>query len=374
MIIEIRKAGFENKGAELMLRTIIEQCKQKIKGNIDFAIEFNMAAAPYIKRAQLGLYQTSGIVRNGVTLDHFLGYLPGRLLQMLGIIRKNKIDVFLDASGFSYGDIWGDKNIKELCFVTKAAKKNNQKYVMLPQAFDTFNDGDNKALMKKAFDNIDLVFARDEQSYENIKDICSSDKLHIAKDFTNLITGKKPSFDCSNQVVIIPNCRMLDKGDADNYLPKLHTIIEYLLRNNQEVALLNHEGDEDLQLCESLSQKFNGLTVYDGYDALEVKGIIGSCKGLISSRFHGIVSGLSQGIVTLGTGWSHKYEALFNEYHFSDGLINTKADNSRLYSQLDYIVSEDKHVNAKSIISAKANEFKIQSNEIWSFIASEIQK
>lgn len=47
-----------------------------------------------------------------------------------------------------------------------------------------------------------------------------------------------------------------------------------------------------------------------GYDAGELKGVIGTCDLVVTSRYHSTVAALSQGVPTLVVGWGYKYGEL----------------------------------------------------------------
>ena len=66
----------------------------------------------------------------------------------------------------------------------------------------------------------------------------------------------------------------------------------------------------------------SSLDIVSESDPLVLKAIIGNSKLIISSRYHGLINALYQSVPVIATGWSHKYEALMNEYSLGDYLIS----------------------------------------------------
>ncbi len=160
-----------------------------------------------------------------------------------------------------------------------------------------------------------------------------NEKIKLAPDFTNLVEPlANPSLlkQIRGGVCLIPNARMTDKTDesvANSYEDFLHKTTELILSKNEHLILLNHEGPGDWQLIQNIKAQFPNhqeqITAINNLNALEVKAVIGNCKLLITSRFHGLVSGLNQQVPTLCTSWNHKYEELLNEYSVKDSLLDT---------------------------------------------------
>lgn len=371
MIIEIRKAGFVNKGAELMLYAILERMKKEFP-NAKFCISSNLGAQRYEKLIELGFYQKIHFWRQGLNIAYFANFIPKKFRDVYGLVIDKEIDIVLDASGFSYSDQWGKESCLELSQSAKRWKRNGTKVILLPQAMGPFKSKLNIKSIKNIVNCVDLVFARELISFDHlIKTADNIENIKIAPDFTNLIDGIIPDdFNANeNRFCIIPNFRMIDKTSKEvskAYLPFLIKCVKYLMNKKQKPFILVHEGENDLRLANQISNAVDGkLNIVKEIHPLKIKGILGTCEGIIGSRFHGLVSGLSQGVPTLGTGWSHKYQMLFTDYGFDNGLLDLKSSDDEIYKKIDLIIDPKSKINIKKILECKSIELKKLSEQMW---------
>ena len=102
----------------------------------------------------------------------------------------------------------------------------------------------NQKSIKKALKYADLIFARENISYEYLSNLVGErSNLKIAPDFTNLIKGIIPeNFDNKiNRFCIIPNYRMIDKTnkkESEAYLPFMIEIAHYAYKNDMKPFIL----------------------------------------------------------------------------------------------------------------------------------------
>jgi colanic acid/amylovoran biosynthesis protein len=370
MIIEIRKAGFVNKGAELMLHAALQKLKTRYPdATFVMAPTTEKSDHPFRKLVQLGFYPKASLWRYGIQWGNLANFAPRPLREMYGVVLDKEVDVVIDAAGFAYSDQWGDAPSIELAQSAKAWHKNGTRVILLPQALGPFTTEKIRAAMQTVVENVDLIFPRERVSYEHLTELTGEQaKIRQAPDFTNLISGVIPAdFDVErNRFCIVPNCRMLDKTDQqtrDAYLPFLISCARYLLEKGAKPFALVHEGKNDLALAEKLSAAVGGIPIVRESGPLEIKGILGACSGTLGSRFHGLVSALSQGVPALATGWSHKYQMLFEDYGFPEGLVQVTADEAEIRRKLDLVTDDSPRVAA--LIQTRTAELKQQSEQMW---------
>jgi len=370
MIIEIRKAGFVNKGAELMLHAALQKLRTRYPdATFVMAPTPKKAEQPFRNLVQLGFYPKAWLWRYGIQWGTLANFAPRPLREMYGVVLDKEVDVVIDAAGFAYSDQWGEDPCAELAQSTKRWHKNGTRVILMPQALGPFKSEKNRAAMKTVVDNVDLIFPRERVSYEHLTELVGEQaKIKQSPDFTNLITGVLPQgFDTEqNRFCIVPNCRMLDKTDQktrDAYLPFLISCTRYLLEKGAKPFVLVHEGKDDQRLADELSAAVGGIPIVKESGALEIKGILGACSGTLGSRFHGLVSALSQGVPALATGWSHKYQMLFEDYGFPEGLVQVTTDEAEIKRKIDLVTDDAARIQA--LIQTRTAQLKQQSEQMW---------
>ena len=226
--------------------------------------------------------------------------------------------------------------------------------------------------------NADLIFAREIDSYNHLANLVGKqEKIKIYPDFTNIVPGTLPKNynNADKEIALIPNHRMLDKTnkkESDAYVPFMIMCAKYLLLKNKKPFILVHEGEADFKLAKTISDAVGGLPIVKETNALHIKGIIGSCEATIGSRFHGLVSALSQAIPSLATGWSHKYERLFEDYGFTEGFVNVLDSEEIIYKKIDMLIEPRIALPIRKQLLARSNELKLLTEEMWEMVFTEI--
>lgn len=356
-----------------MLYAILEKMKKEFP-DAEFAMapSVSTASAPYLKRAELRLYQKAQLWRKGFQFGVLANLIPAKIRDMYGIVLDKEVDIVIDAAGFSYSDQWGKYSCLELADSCKRWNKNGTKVILLPQAFGPYKSAYNRKGITTALDNADLVFAREKVSYDYLVDVVGErPNLKMAVDFTNIVEGIVPDqFDQeANRFCIVPNYRMIDKtskADSDAYLPFMIEVTRYAFEKGQKPFILVHEGANDLMLAEKIRDAVSqDVQIIKESHPLKIKGILGVSSGTVGSRFHGLVSALSQGTPALATGWSHKYQMLFQDYGFSEGLLNVHMSKDELHKTMDLIIDETSKQNVIEKIQSNSQRLKLETEQMW---------
>lgn len=368
LVIELRGVDFVNKGAELMLNAIRTILLERYP-DVIFVMQKN-PRAPVAELSKNNIY-IKFLFRNfRINWEKIARVLPKTLLLDRNYVLPQDIDLVLDGSGFAFGDQWGAQYAqKRLGNDIVKWKKEGKKIILLPQAFGPFNDQALHEVMQKIINHSDLIFAREKQSYEYMNGISASSKIKLAPDFTNLINGVVPKdFDSTkNDVAIIPNYKMIEKIlSKEEYLAFLNETVLALLENGKQPYFLIHEGEKDRSIAEEANMKLaKPIPLFHYSNPLAVKGIISTASFIICSRFHGVVSALSQGVPCLATSWSHKYEMLMEEYGYPEGVIKDLRDFDNLKNKINELSNPDKRKEISERLTSNSLIQKKRSKEAW---------
>ena len=293
--------------------------------------------------------------KNRVDLTYLSYLLPiflRRCLLRIGFVMEVDIDVILDASGFAYSDQWPSAlRIWHLRNEILRFKKYRKPYLFLPQAFGPFSDSKSRAHISESFPHAAMICARDAESRAHIE-ACTGklENPHKYADYTYLVGRITPknSLLKATGACIIPNHNMLSTRNreglwAKQYVILLISAINYYSKCGLTPFFLNHEGSGDAALIDRINLQLpHPIEVISEQDPRAVKGIIGTSKAVLCSRYHGCISALSCGIPCVGTSWSHKYDVLYAEYGAEALLLSPRTTIAQLQDMID-ISLDEKH-------------------------------
>lgn len=374
--------AFSNKGDQLMFYAIIDRFK-------NHTCCVNYGSIPYKTAKENQIYfaffpksinkiWNLRFIKN--IIINFINALPFFITKAFRIIPIKKIDVIIDASGFAYGDKWGKQKL--INAYNLYSNINRANLIFLPQSFGPFKNPDTIKWIEKLLKNAKVVYARDSISFKYLSEF-KSDAINIkqAPDFTFKVNFTEPAgiglTKNDNYAAVIPNHRLIMKengGHTQKYISYLENIVKILISKKLKVILVTHDSVHDFDLAKILSQKFNKkVEIIRLSDAREIRYIIANAKLIVSSRFHGLINGLTQNVPVIGFGWTHKFKALLNEYDLDDYLINYSTSIDDIELLISTILDNQK---GQEIIQKIKNNLNIQSTiseDMWLEVTSIIE-
>lgn len=369
MIIQIDGVGTKNKGAELMLYSILDQIEISEPNSKVFINSYS--AKPSEIESTINLRKRFALM---------FGDYPNSIANKLGLnlstLTTHKVigdlDLVLDGSGFKFGDQWNHSKayLSKLEAYYSKLHKNGTKVIMLPQAFGPFDTTSGKycANILKSYCN--LIIARDVISSGHlIKAGLNPKRIMVKSDFTNLVKGTFPNKynQLKGGVCIIPSVKMITKTDLNEqeYLQYFVRLSSEITNKGKKPFLLNHEGKGDFDLCKKINQKLNNsLTIVNNLNAKQIKGIIGESYLTVSSRYHGVSNSLGQGVPCLATSWSHKYEMLFDDYNVERTILDI-SDINKSAEMVTYYIDESKNNERRNKLINSGTNLRKSINDMW---------
>ena len=368
-------AGFVNKGDHLMRDAVIDQIKQHIPhATITIPESVFYEDPSYCKKNKLLPLQPY----QSLPVRTIKRFIYRNIFNRNICIYPEQISLFFDASGFKYTDQFraNATTLEQARNFFKLFTKKSLCVIFLPQAFGPFNFPESKEMIQLVHNFANTIYARDPVSYNHLKhELPNSKKIKIAPDFTALC---KPLDDSSirlkpkSYVVIIPNARMVTHTSEDissKYLDFMNQLVKDLQEKNEHVVLLNHEGKDDEILINKINKTFNNdLIVITNLNGLAVKYIIKNSKLTISSRFHGVVSGLTENVPTLCTSWSHKYAELLKEHQCESNMLDINNVTQALKLVNDALHNPERYSSKNGYNTLAESKIQNMWNDIWDFV------
>ena len=377
MIIEIKGAGFVNKGAELMLKSILYK-KGIFNENVKFIV--NMFSGSFKNRHSSGVghlawLHTWNYLIVSQIIEIFFSLIPKKIRRYFNIYLPKEVDYILDISGFIYSDQFDPRASQRVAAYYEKRALDGVKIILMPQAVGPFENPQIKVAVLKIFELANLIFIRDKISFSYIQDLNKNIKhAYLCPDFTLLVNENDDGLNKNlfGKVCIIPNEKIFSskKISFKSYINTLKQIISFCKDKNIEVFFLVHEAKKDLKLLKEISNSLDfNIEYIIERDPLKLKCIIKYSKFVVSSRYHGLISSLYQGVPIIATGWSHKYHELLCEYDIESHMIKY-ANGHNIDKLLNKMFDDDYIKKIKIKIDIENIRRKKKLNSMWGKIKS----
>lgn len=370
---EIMGVNYVNKGAELMLRAVVDACRSS---GLDLVPAVALRHGSFGQRTRAGVRHLLrlGAAKAATIEGPFVAatrLLPHSTRLPLGLVREADVSVVLDASGFAYSDQWGPAIVRANVRHIRRWKRAGRRYVLLPQAFGPFERPDVRDPMTELLAAADLVFARDRESLAHLHGLGGRvDHVRLAPDFTNLLHPDRstPTPSLRGHVVFIPNLRMVDKGmtgDANQYVERMAAMIGVIAGEGVQCSVVAHEtGDVDIARRIGVAVP-GGVPVVVVADPLAIKAMLGEARLVVSSRFHGLVSALAEAVPAVGIGWSHKYAELMRDYASEDCIGSSLEYGGDVLHIVRRELQADAQEARRALLRVRAAAIKQESEAMW---------
>jgi colanic acid/amylovoran biosynthesis protein len=285
-------------------------------------------------------------------------------------VLPEQVDCVLDISGFCYADAWGPSGAELVDRYYRLVKRGGGRVVLMPQTFGPFSNPRLRSAFLSIYAKADLVFARDAESFRHVAALVpDTAKLRQAPDFTTLTRSTRGGAGwAEGKACIIPNARMITHRSpeaASAYLPFLRRVLAALRRMGIEAFMLIHEHWDDEAVARDASGGVGDVDVVVEEDALRIKEIIGCSLLTVSSRLHGLINALSQGVPTIATAWAHKYPGLMQEYGVGEFLLEVDASDERIEAALGALVSPETRADIVARLARGEADRVAQTRAMW---------
>ena len=387
MLVEIHGTGLENKGGQLMMQAVIRRLGPL---GARFAMNPRLDAPPS-ELVPLGVRPL--LPPTGNNRPRSLPWqlrlteaasrrVPASILKLYEAEPRHAVAALIDVSGYAFGDLVSPGNIQ--CLAARAAhhRRQGRPVVLMPQMLGPFERPEVAAAMRRLLPQPHLLYVRDAHSMDHLARLVAPGPLPASVRRAPDITIFESPTDADRTaaaaavpegfVGLVPNVRMYDRGDGswrDIYLDRLTAAGRAAEAAGRPVRIIVHETvGPDAELAAELARRLGGSTGEPVQDAnpLRLKAVIARARLLVASRFHSIVAALASGVPAVALGWSHKYDALLEDFGIGHLVHRSEDDEAHLVTLIDGLIADAAHAEVTATLSDRREQMRGDAEQMWS--------
>lgn len=379
-VVEVLGPWVQNKGDDLMLRAVVERLGERYRLVASPDLSGHLLDQPDLRRlewqptaGQYALAARQRSVKGGWDLlkrAARLALMPQGSLEAQGVIDGRGLQALLDCSGFAYGDQWSTRRVKARAAYYAKLKGRGVRLVLLPQALGPFDRPEVREEVRAMLAPFDLIYARDEASLKHVRALqLGAPRTERTPDITHLLDGTTPqdATAWASRVCVVPNARMVDRTTPEvggRYVDFMARCVRAVREGGLQPVIVLHETN-DVELVREITGRLGFDVPVLDEDAQVTKGYLGACYANVGSRYHSLIGSLSQGTPSLGTSWTHKYEALFAEYGCPDLSLPLRREMEDLDRAVHEFLAPARQAPLRRQLGEAAEGQKARVEQMW---------
>jgi len=377
----ITGGGFNNKGAESMLYTLLTELRNKDANSKIYVLISGGIVPEYDNFTNIEFIKYS--IKDIKKLLHPFSFLMKNNNQLLTAFKES--DVIFDISGYILSSQWG-KDATRILHIINLAKKYKKKIVLLPQSFGPFDFskklklGHNK--LKKVLSYASLIFARENDGFNLLKalglnniELSPDIVIQSSKPYSGFFAHKSDNVNDNfissidikpKSVLIFPNIRVIERSNKENIFELYKKTVNLLTENDYNIYISFYDLADE-KICKELLglfTKFTNVHFLDGQlNCIQFSELLPKFNFIISSRFHSIVHSYKNFIPVLAIGWAVKYAELLQSVQQDKFIYDGRKDINieKFLEDVKYLINNFKQESEK----IKINVEKIQQNNCF---------
>ena len=281
-------------------------------------------------------------------------YIPVEKVEFVDIVRiktgfkgiqslKNNIqrcDAVIDLTyGDSFSDIYGMKNFVLYSVPKLITEKQHVPLVLGPQTYGPFKSKIAEHLAKKMLENTDYIFARDDESAQQVsqlipkKRVCVTSDLAMELPYDKQLADRKYDDDL-NIGINISNLLWHDGKDFGfklDYVQFTKQLIEELshMYNVHLIAHTYDKNDGEYRIAEELHRLYPKTILAQTFvSPIDAKNYISKMDFFIGARMHATIGAFSSGVPIAPIAYSRKFSGLYGSIGYPYIIDCTVLDES----------------------------------------------
>ena len=346
--------GSKNSGDEALLKSIVESLRQE-RSNINITV---LSRRPEETKSS-----------NGVASIYWL--------DIFSIIRTMRnTELLISGGGNLMQDETSTRTLIYYLSIIKCARLTGGKVMLYANGIGPLNKKQNRELVAKQLNEIDLITIREEKSMKELEDLnITKPRIEITADAAFTLEPvsviKEDSIKGNYFVISIRSWKNLDI-EFEEKIARFADYVKEKYRLEPVFIAMQPQYDLDISKRVNARLKNGGTVLVRRYSVDEMLGIVRNAEFVLGMRLHTLIYAAKAGVPVIALGYGPKVEGIMaymkQEFmtpvediayekiiSYADEIIENKAEISEKLKQESEILKEKAKLNAKYAVALLEN-------------------